>query len=75
MPQSERAPSLREVNIESRRRRILEAARCLIARGGMQALSMRKLAAESGLAVTKNQITFPLFSVSLMKLAIIEKMR
>ncbi|MDJ0852585.1 MAG: TetR/AcrR family transcriptional regulator [Myxococcota bacterium] len=44
--------SLREVNIEARRRRILAAARGLIAAGGMQALSMRKLAAEAGLSVT-----------------------
>ena len=51
MYQDDPPPSLREVNIESRRRRILEAARSLIARGGMQALSMRKLAAEAGLAV------------------------
>jgi|GEM_PF-388095 len=52
MLQSERQRSLREVNIESRRQRILEAARGLIAGGGMQSLSMRKLAVESGLAVT-----------------------
>ena len=52
MSQDDREPTLRQVNIESRRRRILEAARNLIATGGMQALSMRKLAAESGLAVT-----------------------
>ena len=45
-------PSLREVNIEARRQRILEAARALIAAGGMQALSMRKLAAKAGLSVT-----------------------
>ena len=52
MSQDERPPTLREVNIESRRQRILGAARSLIAAGGMQSLSMRKLAAESGLAVT-----------------------
>ena len=52
MLQSERQRSLREDNIESRRQRILEAARGLIAGGGMQSLSMRKLAVESGLAVT-----------------------
>ncbi len=53
MSQDEAArPSLREVNIEARRQRILEAARTLIAAGGMQALSMRKLAAEAGLSVT-----------------------
>lgn len=51
MSQIESQPTLREVNIESRRQRILEAARSLIAGGGMQSLSMRKLAAESGLAV------------------------
>ena len=51
MSQAESQPTLREVNIESRRQRILEAARSLIAGGGMQSLSMRKLAAESGLAV------------------------
>ena len=51
MSQVESQPTLREVNIESRRQRILEAARSLIAGGGMQSLSMRKLAAESGLAV------------------------
>lgn len=52
MLQSEPAPTLREVNIESRRQRILEAARTLIEGGGMASLSMRKLAAEAGLAVT-----------------------
>jgi AcrR family transcriptional regulator len=52
MSQDDRRPTLREVNIESRRQRILEAARDLIARGGMQSLSMRKLAAEAGLSVT-----------------------
>ena len=51
MSQDDRQPTLREVNIESRRRRIVEAARSLIANGGMQSLSMRKLAAEAGLAV------------------------
>ena len=51
MSQIATQPTLREVNIESRRQRILEAARSLIAGGGMQSLSMRKLAAESGLAV------------------------
>jgi len=44
--------SLREVNCEARRQRILEAARTLIARGGVQALSMRKLALEAGVSVT-----------------------
>jgi AcrR family transcriptional regulator len=45
-------PSLREVNVEGRRQRILVAARRLIASGGMPALSMRKLAGEAGLSVT-----------------------
>jgi AcrR family transcriptional regulator len=44
--------SLRELNCEARRQRILEAARTLIARGGMPALSMRKLAQEAGVSVT-----------------------
>ena len=44
--------SQREVNVEARRRRILEAARRLIEGGGIDALSMRKLAAEAGVAVT-----------------------
>ncbi len=52
MFQDPRQPSLRDANIESRRQRILEAARSLIAGGGLQALSMRRLAAEAGLAVT-----------------------
>jgi AcrR family transcriptional regulator len=42
---------LRERNGAERRQRILEAARHLIATGGMAALSMRKLAKEAGLAV------------------------
>lgn len=42
----------REANIEARRQRILETARTLIAGGGMASLTMRKLAAEAGLAVT-----------------------
>jgi AcrR family transcriptional regulator len=52
MSQDDRQPTLRETNIEFRRQRILEAARGLIAGGGMQSLSMRKIAVESGLAVT-----------------------
>ena len=44
--------TLREINVEARRRRILDAARSLIAKGGMAALSMRKLATEAGLSVT-----------------------
>lgn len=46
------APNLRQINIEARRQRILAAARRLIASGGMDALSMRKLAREAGLSVT-----------------------
>ena len=34
--------TLREINIEARRQRIIEAARTLIAAGGMSALSMRR---------------------------------
>ena len=48
----ESTPSLRELNCEARRQRILAAARTLIARGGIQALSMRKLAQEAGVSVT-----------------------
>lgn len=44
--------TLREINIEVRRQRIIEAARTLIAAGGMSSLSMRKLGAEAGLSVT-----------------------
>ncbi|MEM7412019.1 MAG: helix-turn-helix domain-containing protein [Myxococcota bacterium] len=44
--------SLRDLNIEARRQRILEAARRLIAAGGVEALTMRKLAAEADLSVT-----------------------
>ena len=44
--------SLRELNCEARRQRILAAARTLIARGGIPALSMRKLAQEAGVSVT-----------------------
>ena len=40
------------MNCEARRQRILEAARTLIARGGMSALSMRKLAQAAGVSVT-----------------------
>jgi len=43
---------LRELNVEARRQRILDAARRLITAGGMAALSMRKLASEAGLSVT-----------------------
>ncbi len=44
--------ALREINIEARRQRIIEAARTLIAAGGMSSLSMRKLGAQAGLSVT-----------------------
>ena len=43
---------LRELNVAARRQRILDAARRLIATGGIAALSMRKLAREAGLSVT-----------------------
>ncbi len=43
---------LRELNVDARRQRILNAARHLIATGGLAALSMRKLAKEAGLSVT-----------------------
>jgi AcrR family transcriptional regulator len=46
------APGLRELNIEARRQRILDAARRLISEGGMPALSMRQLAREAQLSVT-----------------------
>ncbi|MDE0890512.1 MAG: helix-turn-helix domain containing protein, partial [Phycisphaerales bacterium] len=42
---------LRERNIELRRQKILEAARVLLSRGGLGALSMRKLAEEASLSV------------------------
>ena len=51
-PDTTQSPSLREFNCEARRQRILEAARTLIARDGLQTLSMRKLAREAGLSVT-----------------------
>ena len=44
--------NLRQINVEVRRQRILAAARVLIARGGMDALSMRKLAKQAALSVT-----------------------
>ena len=43
--------SLRQRNVAERRQRILDAARRLILKKGVSALSMRKLAQESGLAV------------------------
>ena len=42
---------MRERNIELRRQKILEAARVLLSRGGLGALSMRKLAEEASLSV------------------------
>jgi AcrR family transcriptional regulator len=42
---------LRERNVEARRQRILQAARVLLAQGGLGALSMRKLAEEASLSV------------------------
>ena len=41
----------RERNVEARRQQILEAARTLLSRGGIGALSMRKLAEEASLSV------------------------
>lgn len=52
MLQDDRGQTLRQINIRSRRQRILEAARNLIAGGGMPSLSMRKLATEAGFSVT-----------------------
>lgn len=49
--ESGRTESLRERNIAQRRRRILDAARAIIAEGGVASLSMRRLAEQSGLAV------------------------
>ncbi|HIF92317.1 MAG: TetR/AcrR family transcriptional regulator [Myxococcales bacterium] len=50
-PKQTQPIGLRETNVEARRQRILDAARRLITRGGMNSLSMRKLAKEAGLAV------------------------
>lgn len=51
--ESETGPvTLREINCEARRRRILDAARRIIVSGGTSALSMRKLAKEADLSVT-----------------------
>lgn len=53
MSQIEAEPvTLRQINVEARRGRILDAARRLIASGGSAGLSMRKLAQEAGLSVT-----------------------
>ena len=45
------ASGLRERNLEVRRQQILQAARVLLSRGGLGALSMRKLAEEASLSV------------------------
>lgn len=45
------ATSLRERNIEARKQKILAATRILLSRGGLKALSMRKLAEEASLSV------------------------
>jgi AcrR family transcriptional regulator len=45
------ASGLREHNVEVRRQQILQAARALLSRGGIGALSMRKLAEEASLSV------------------------
>jgi AcrR family transcriptional regulator len=53
MFQIESAPgNLREINCESRRQRILESARRLIVKGGMRAVTMRRLARDADLSVT-----------------------
>lgn len=44
--------SRREANVATRRQRILESARSLLAEAGQDGLSMRKLAKEAGLSVT-----------------------
>ena len=46
------AKSLRAINVEARRQRILHATGEIIAREGMEALSMRRLAREAGVSVT-----------------------
>jgi AcrR family transcriptional regulator len=47
----QRTTGRRERNVEARRQRILQAARVLLSRGGLGALSMRKLAEEASLSV------------------------
>ncbi len=49
--QSASTAGLRERNVEVRRQQILQAARVLLSRGGLGALSMRKLAEEASLSV------------------------
>ena len=49
--QGSAASSLRQRNVEERRQEILRAARVLLSRGGLAALSMRKLADEASLSV------------------------
>lgn len=50
-PVERASTSLRERNLEARRQQILNAARALLSRGGIAALSMRKLAEEASLSV------------------------
>ncbi len=49
--EKQRTTGLRERNVEARRQRILQAARVLLSRGGLGALSMRRLAEEASLSV------------------------
>ncbi len=49
--EKQRTTGRRERNIEARRQQILQAARVLLSRGGLAALSMRKLAEEASLSV------------------------
>ena len=51
-PQMTEPRSRREANVASRRQRILESARTLLAESGQDGLSMRKLAREADLSVT-----------------------
>ena len=49
--EEQRTTGRRERNVEARRQQILKAARVLLSRGGLGALSMRKLADEASLSV------------------------
>jgi len=49
--EEQRTTGRRERNVEARRQQILQAARALLSRGGLGALSMRKLADEASLSV------------------------
>jgi len=51
LPDEKRPAGLRERNVAARRQQILGAARTLLSRGGLGALSMRKLAEEASLSV------------------------